>query len=177
MAQYRCEECGSEFDTRSEYARHMQTSHPSRASSAADLEGALSGVDYPAGRDSLVKHARASGEDEVADILRQLPDRDYRDAAEVARAFGELRSHEEKPGHQPSVRGGEAALNAPSAARFASLFSGMEFPATREALQSHAKPHATEEEIEILRNLPERSYRDMADVACAFGAATSEGGD
>jgi len=48
MAQYHCEMCGAEFDTLSGYRRHMQTSHPERAPSAADLEQALSGIAYPA---------------------------------------------------------------------------------------------------------------------------------
>lgn len=169
MAQYRCDICGAEFDTRSEYRRHMQTSHPERAPSAADLERALSGIEYPAQQDALAKHARKRGEDEIADILQQLPEKDYRDAAEVARAFGSLRSHEDKPDHQPSARGGAAALKAPSAARFASLFRGLRFPASREDLQGHTSRDASEDEMETIRKLPERTYRDMSDVAKAYG--------
>ena len=96
MAQYHCEMCGAEFDTLSGYRRHMQTSHPERAPSAADLEQALSGIAYPAPRGTLVRHARDNGEDEIADILKELPDREYLDAADVARAFGGIRAHEKK---------------------------------------------------------------------------------
>lgn len=174
MAQYRCELCGAEFDTRSEYRRHMQTSHPARAPSAADLEHALAGVDFPARRDALAEHARSGGENEIADIVQNLPDQSYRDAAEVARAFGSLRSHEEKPGHQPSVRGGAAALEAPSAARFASLFKGLQFPASRADLQDHAKAEATDDEMDTIRRLPDRTYADMSDVAKSFGDVREE---
>ncbi|WP_019808245.1 DUF2795 domain-containing protein [Saccharomonospora halophila] len=38
----------------------------------------LSGVDYPAGRDDLVRHAQDEGaDDEVLDHLRTIPDRTY----------------------------------------------------------------------------------------------------
>lgn len=171
MAQYRCDICGAEFETLSEYRRHMQTSHPERAPSAADLERALEGIDYPARPERLAAHATNKGEDDAAEILKELPDRDYRDAAEVARAFGEIRAHEEKPDDQPSLRGGAAALEseAVSAARLASLFEGMEFPASRDDLKAHAKPRARDREMELVSSLPDRSYGDMADVAKAFG--------
>lgn len=170
MARHRCEICGAEFDTPSEYRRHMQTSHPERAPSAADLEQALSGIAYPASRDALVRHARDSGADGIADILEELPDREYRDAADVARAFGGIRAHEEKPSDQPSRRGGKAAMqtDAISAARAASLFSGMEFPASAEDLRSCARAQASDGEMGLISRLPDRRYSDMADVAKAF---------
>ncbi len=171
MARHRCEICGAEFDTLSEFRRHMQTSHPERAPSAADLEHALSGMAYPASRDALARHARDGDAHEIADILERLPDRDYRDAADVARAFGGLRAHEDKPDDQPSRRGGEAALRTGSlsAARFASLFSGMDFPASAEDLRSHARAQASDREMDLISRLPDRRYSDMADVAKVFG--------
>lgn len=174
MARHRCEICGAEFDTLSDYRRHMQTSHPERAPSAADLEHALSGIAYPAPRDALARHARDSGADEIADILKELPDRDYRDAADVARAFGGLRAHEEKPTDQPSLRGGEAAMQpgSLSAARIASLFSGMEFPASAEDLAAHARAQASDREMDLVTRFPDRRYSDMADVEKAFGEVT-----
>ena len=175
MAQFRCDICGAEFETLSEYRRHMETSHPERAPSAADLERALEGIDYPSRPEGLSAHARSKDEDDAADILERLPDREYRDAAEVARAFGEIRAHEEKPQNQPSVRGGAAALEteAVSAARLASLFEGMGFPASREDLKAHARPQARDREMELVSSLPDRSYRDMSDVAKAFGQVNS----
>lgn len=172
MARHRCEICGAEFDTLSEYRRHMQTSHPERAPSAADLENALSGVDYPASRATLARYARHSGADEIGEILEALPDRKYRDAADVARAFGEIRAHEDKPDHQPSRRGGQAAMRTGSisAARAAALFSGMEFTASADDLTSHARARASDREMELILRLPDRRYADMSDVSKAFGA-------
>lgn len=92
MAQFECEICGAGFEQKSRYERHMMTSHPPRAPSAADIEKALAGVSFPKRHDELVQ--AASGADEnVLEILEELPDKEYRDAADVARAFGELRSH------------------------------------------------------------------------------------
>lgn len=169
MAQYRCPICGTGFEQRSAYERHMQTSHPEQSPSAADLEHALAGVDFPASRAELVRRARGRDEAGIAEILQALPEQRYRDAAEVARAFGELRSHEPKPSDQPSKRGGEAALESLSAARIASLFEGIDFPASAEALRKHARQRASEAEMAVLERFPERCYHDMSDVARALG--------
>ncbi|MEP0824189.1 MAG: C2H2-type zinc finger protein, partial [Nitrososphaera sp.] len=47
MLQFTCEICGDGFEQKSRFDRHMETSHPERAPSAADLERALSGIQYP----------------------------------------------------------------------------------------------------------------------------------
>lgn len=169
MAQYQCPVCGEGFEQRSAYRRHMQTSHPEQAPSAADMEGALAGIGFPATRDELVRHAREGGHDDIAALLEELPARRYRDAAEVARAFGELRSHQHKPDHQPGARGGRRALESLSAARVAALLEGIEFPATRQDLVDHVHARASDSETAAIRRLPERTYHDMSDVARAFG--------
>lgn len=177
MARHRCEICGAEFDTLSEYRRHMQTSHPERAPSAADLEHALSGVSYPASRDALARAARDGNAEGIAEIVEELPDRDYRDAADVARAFGGLRAHEDKPDDQPGKRGGEAAMQTGSlsAGRLASLFSGLRFPASAEDLKAHARSEASNPEMDLVARLPDRRYGDMSDVAKAFGEVKEAG--
>jgi len=175
MARHRCNICGAEFDTLSEYRRHMQTSHPERAPSAADLESAIGGIGFPALPARLAEHARARGSRAVAEILDDLPRREYRDAAEVARAFGEMRSHQGKPRHQPSERGGTAAMEALSAARIASLFEGVSFPASRDDLADHVRDRARDEEVKVIERLPDRRYSDMADVERGFGEVAGEG--
>lgn len=167
MAQFVCEICGATFEQKSRYERHMQTSHPRQAVSAADLEKALKGVSFPKRRNELLE-AMGSEPQEVRNIVERLPDREYRDAAEVARAFGELRTHERAPENQPSKTGGEHAMqtsSSPSAARFASLFAGMTFPANRAALLEHARAKAGEEEMQLLERFRDHQYRSMADVA------------
>ncbi|BBI62782.1 hypothetical protein HSBAA_40880 [Vreelandella sulfidaeris] len=101
---------------------------------------------------------------EVRAIIQQLPAKEYRDAAELARAFGELRTHEKAPDNQPSKTGGERAMEAPSAARFASLFAGITFPANREQLINHAGSKASENEMQILKQFGNHHYQSMADI-------------
>lgn len=161
------------------YLRHMQTSHPERAPSAADLEHALSGMDYPATPHRLAARARDKEEDKVAEILEDLKHKHYRDAAEVARAFGEMRAKEEKPDDQPSVRGSEAALQteAISATCIAQIFGGTNFPASADDLKAHASHEANDEEMAIVRSLPDRRYGDMSDIAKAFGKVKQDDSD
>jgi hypothetical protein len=46
--------------------------------SPVDLQKALSGVDYPTGRQELVEHAQRRGaDDSVVGVLESLPDREY----------------------------------------------------------------------------------------------------
>ncbi|WP_277809730.1 DUF2795 domain-containing protein [Chromohalobacter canadensis] len=167
MAQFRCEICGEEFEQKSRYEQHMQTSHPKQAVSAADIEKALKGVDFPKTRDKLIDAVDEDAQ-QVREILGRLPDKEYRDAAEVARAFGELRTHEKAPSNQPSKTGGQHAMQTsssePSAARFASLFSGIDFPVDGDELKRYASPNASEQEKQILEKFGGHTYHSMADV-------------
>jgi hypothetical protein len=55
--------------------------------SPIDIQKALSGVDYPAGRDDLVKHAQSSGgSDEVIEALKKIEDREYEGPSGVSSA-------------------------------------------------------------------------------------------
>ena len=51
----------------------------------------LKGVGYPASKDDLIFHAEEQGaDDEVLDLLEQLPDQEYETPAEVSKAIGDL---------------------------------------------------------------------------------------
>jgi hypothetical protein len=51
----------------------------------------LSGVDYPAPRDELVRTASEQGaDDDVRDTLQQLPDREFESPADVSSAIGQI---------------------------------------------------------------------------------------
>ncbi|MDN5340624.1 MAG: hypothetical protein PWQ30_1733 [Euryarchaeota archaeon] len=69
-------------------ARHLSLAHLS----AADLQVYLKGMDYPAGRESLITQARKNGapEDVIA-ALEQFEEREYRSAADVSTEFGKIR--------------------------------------------------------------------------------------
>ena len=49
-----------------------------------ELQKALGGMDYPASRDELVKHAQSkNAADDVLSALKDLPDRKYKTPADV----------------------------------------------------------------------------------------------
>lgn len=169
MAQFTCEYCGEGFEQRSRYERHLQTSHPPRAPNAADLERALRGIDFPASRATLAEVAGKNADEHILTVIRALPERDYRDAAEVAEGLGEVIGHRQAPSRQPSRKGGENAMTSLSAARIASLFSGMTFPATAEDLVEHARKTANRDEMALVSQLSDITYRDMTDVTREFG--------
>jgi hypothetical protein len=59
----------------------MATSHPERAPSAADIEKALSGIQYPRTKEELVNYAASQqvSDKDLVDIINSLPSRIYRD--------------------------------------------------------------------------------------------------
>ena len=51
----------------------------------------LGGLDYPASRQDLLKHAEQEGADEnVRSTLEQIPDQKYETPADVSQAIGEV---------------------------------------------------------------------------------------
>ena len=95
MARYVCEYDGETFDQKSRYERHMASAHPPHAVSAADLEKAFAGIDLPRTKHELVDYARSRlpPDSEVLRVIRRLPARTYRTAVDIAKGFGELKSH------------------------------------------------------------------------------------
>jgi hypothetical protein len=54
-----------------------------------ELQKALGGMDYPASKEDLVKHAEGKGaDDEVLSFLRNLPDKNYETPAAVNKEMG-----------------------------------------------------------------------------------------
>lgn len=184
MSQFTCTLCGDGFDQKSRYERHMATAHPPSALTAADVEKALAGIQFPGHRDKIVDFAAGSfgPGSEVLRALEALPDREYRDAADVAIAFGEskgagpVRTAEQVAATEaPSRKGGRAAATeAPSAAAVAAILGGIDFPKPKEYLLEYARRHedALEDPAPVLRvidDLPDREYRSMADVETEVG--------
>ncbi|MDI6875481.1 MAG: DUF2795 domain-containing protein [Methanomicrobiales archaeon] len=60
--------------------------------SAADLQDALRGLDYPARKQDLIGRARGNdAPSSVIEVLGQFEDREYHSAADVSREFGRIR--------------------------------------------------------------------------------------
>ena len=82
-------------------------------------------------------------------------------------------SKEEAPGRGGKVGGKAAATRATSAAAVAKILSGADFPKDKQGLIRHAeknkkKVKAAKEVIQVMRELPDRNYSNMADVEKAL---------
>jgi hypothetical protein len=163
----------------------METSHPPSAPSAADIEKALAGIDYSKLKQDLVQYISQKlstvGSD-LVQLIQSLPERNYRDSAEVAIALGEIKSgkgirtaEQAESKEQPSKKGGKVAAQVFSAATIAKVLSGIDFPKSKDGIKKYArnnldnfgikeeqqKPEAV---LDLLDRIPEIQYSDMADV-------------
>ena len=74
MAQFTCKVCDDGFEQKSRFERHMATSHPEKAPSAADIEKALSGIQYPRTKEELVNYASGRvSDEELMNIIKFSP--------------------------------------------------------------------------------------------------------
>jgi hypothetical protein len=186
-SQFTCVICGQGFEQKSRLQRHMDTSHPPSAPSAADVEKALSGIQYPKSKQGLVEYVsqkRSTVGKELFDLIKSLPNRTYRDSAEVAIGLGELKSgkgfrsaKQAEETEQPSKKGGRAAANESiSAAAIAKALSGMDFPKTKDSLMQYVQKHISKLEIKdsrsilnILDQIADKEYDDMAEIEQEIG--------
>jgi hypothetical protein len=76
--------------------RQAENEPMARAVSAADVEKALAGIDFPKGKDEVVQYAasRLPPDSPVLDVIRKLPDGTYRTASDIAQGFGEEKQEE-----------------------------------------------------------------------------------
>jgi uncharacterized protein YpuA (DUF1002 family) len=169
----------------------VETSHPPSAPSAADVQKVLAGINYPKSKQDLVQYASQRSSTVSEDLLKlvqSLPERSYRDSAEVAIALGEIKSgkgvrsaEEVEAQKPPSKKGGEIAAQVFSAAAIAKVLSGIDFPKSKDDIKKYAQKNLTsfmtkkqrEEQSEVildlLNKIPEREYTDMADVEREIG--------
>ncbi|MCK9278382.1 MAG: DUF2795 domain-containing protein [Methanoculleus sp.] len=192
----------------SEAEQPLTTRGPSRGHlSAADLQVYLKGMDYPAGKQDLVAHARERNAPEsVIVTLEEFSDRTYRSAADVSVEFGKETRKEHPTGketqRQPETvvkeahgepptgaetrtretvveetheERPEARRRAPSrghlsAADLQVYLKGMDYPAGKQDLITHARERsAPEDVITTLEEFSDRTYRSAADVGVEFG--------
>ncbi|MBC7952161.1 MAG: DUF2795 domain-containing protein [Rhodospirillaceae bacterium] len=58
--------------------------------SAANVTHALKGIDFPASKQDIIKHAQNNNADQVVlDELKNLPDEQYNNMADVMKGFGQ----------------------------------------------------------------------------------------
>jgi citrate synthase len=186
--QFECSICGQGFEQKSRLERHMASSHPPQAPSAADVENVLSGIHYPKSKEDLVQYASQKistvGQD-LFNLIKSLPSRTFRDSADVAVALGELKSgkrmrsaEKAKATEQPSKKGGRtAATYSVSAAAVAKALYGIDFPKDKDSLKDYAKRNISKVEtgdpnaiLDVINRIPDRQYNDMADVEKSVGS-------
>jgi Protein of unknown function (DUF2795) len=184
-SQFTCVVCSQGFEQKSRLERHMQTSHPPSAPSAADLEKALTGIDYPKSKQDLVQYISQKSStvgSDLAQLVRSLPERNYRDSAEVAVALGEIKSgkgirtaEEVESEEPPSKKGGRVAAQVFSAAAIAKVLSGIDFPKSKDGIKKYARNNLNnfstkkqqqtpEAVLDVLDRIPEKQYSNMAEV-------------
>ena len=149
--------------------------------SAADLQVYLKGMDYPAGRQDLIGRARQNNAPEsVTTVLERFSDRTYRSAADVSAEFGsEARTRqptgiettvEEVHEERPEARGTVPSRARLSAADLQSYLKGMDYPADRQDLITHARGRSAPESVTtVLEQFSDRTYQSAADVSVEFG--------
>lgn len=60
--------------------------------SPANVSTYLKGIDFPADRDQLVRHAEQNGaESDVLNIVKQMPEQEYGNMADVMKAYGDVK--------------------------------------------------------------------------------------
>lgn len=113
-------------------------------------------------------------------LIGSLPDRIYSDSVEVGVALGELLSGRRPRSaaqiaklEPPSKKGGRSALKSPliSAAKIASMLKGIDFPESKRGILTDIRKKYVSSEpiISVLRRIPNKSYRNMADLETEIG--------
>lgn len=185
--QFTCQICGQGFEQKSRLERHVITSHPKPAPLAADVEKALSGIRFPKSKDEIINYVSSRQEpkvkeEELLDLIESLPDRTYRDSAEVAIAIGEKKSgkkirsaKEVESSEPPSKKGGKVAVTSSSisAAALAKALSGIDLPQSKENLNKYVNKNIAKMSnnkdmqskiLKVFDRLPKKNYKDMADI-------------
>ncbi len=150
--------------------------------SAADLQTYLKGMDYPAGKQDLIRHAEGQrAPSSVHEALGQFEDKEYRSAADVSKEFGLVKG----PGRMRSTTAAERPREAPremrtmaeeeslrhvSAAGLQTYLKGMDYPAGKQDLIRHAETNnAPPAVVNSLRRFEDRQYRSATEVSQEFG--------
>ncbi len=184
VAQFSCPFCGDGFNQKSKLQRHIQTAHPPSAPSAADVQRLLKGITYPKTKEELFEIATQkmfATSPDVLSLIDSLPERNYRDSAEVAVALGELKSGKRPRSaanvtklEAPSKKGGTIALKSRkiSAAGIASALRGITFPKSKRGIIMHVRKQDNpnkEEIISILRRISDKEYQKLVQVEKEIG--------
>lgn len=177
--QFTCPFCGKAYNQKSRIKRHVETAHPPSAPSAADVERVLKGIKYPKTKDELFEIAMqrtSATSPDLLGLIDSLPNRNYRDSAEVAIALGELKSRKRPKSAAkisklgaPSIKGRRRALQSRkiSASKIAKLLKEINFPKSKKSIILHVskqRDSEREEVISILSRISNKKYQNLIQV-------------
>jgi hypothetical protein len=129
---------------------------------------------------NLARQRISKGSPEVLILVGSLPERIYRDSAEVGIALGELKSGKRPKSaarlaklEPPSKKGGRSALKSSSisAAKIASTLKGIDFPKSKRGIILHVRKRNSSSPgvISVLHGISDKSYRNMAELVIEIG--------
>ena len=184
LSQFICPVCGKGFEQKSKMQRHTESAHPPNAPSSADIERALKGIKYPKSKEELTEIAtrrKSTISSDVLSLIISLPDRTYRDSAEVAIGLGELKSGKLPRSaaqiaklESSSKKGGRNALKSTriSSATIARALKGIDFPKSKSGIIRHVRKdnHSRKERIvSVLRRISDKKYQNLVEVTKEIG--------
>jgi hypothetical protein len=185
QSQFICPLCGKGFEQKSKIQRHTESAHPPSVPSAADIERALKGIKYPKSKEELTEIAtrrKSTISSDVLSLIISLPNRTYRDSAEIAIALGELKSGKMPRSvaqmarlEAPSKKGGRNALKSSriSSATIARALKGIDFPKSKSGIIMHVgkdnNSSRKERIVSVLRRISDKKYQNLVEVTKEIG--------
>ena len=121
--------------------------------------------------------------EDLLDLIQNLPERIYRDSAEVAIALGEIKSgkkvrsaEEVENTEPPGKKGGIRAVMSVSASTLAKSLSGIDLPQSKENINKYISRNianmnkeSQSKILKIFESLPKKDYKDMTEIEKELG--------
>ncbi|MDR4510745.1 MAG: C2H2-type zinc finger protein [Nitrososphaeraceae archaeon] len=182
-SQFTCKICNQGFEQKSRLHRHMLTSHPEPAPSIADVEKLLASIKFPKSKSEILNFINSQHipnlKNELLNLVSSLPNRKYRDSAEIAQAIKKIKngkkvksSKEAESLLSPGKKGGKSAAKySISAATLARSLSGINLPQSKENINRYLKENIFKmnkdiqsDILKIYNRLPKKKYKDMTEI-------------
>ena len=160
-----------------------ETLRPVSALDVSEIERALAGIEFPKRKRDLLEFAaaRVPEDRDVLRTIQALPERIYRDAADVMSGLREIDPAQQsrsamaiEAGDRPSPHGGDVAVDqARTLAALVEILRGIDYPCSKAELSSYARLHQdrvpeASRVLDGLARLPDLRYGGLAEVETAF---------
>jgi hypothetical protein len=131
---------------------------PSTHVGASDISAHLKGIKLPANASAIRKHAKENGApEEVLEILKELPDREYAAASDIATGLSE------------ATEAVKATLPSSSASEVLAAVKGVTFPASRDDLLAAARENGASKDVQdSLASLERKKFHNVIEISKAL---------